>query len=371
MKTRSIPTIIMAAGGTGGHMFPAISLAASLGTKKFNIIFFTDRRKKTSLSFPENCPIVSFPIRRIGGKNPFKILYSGVMMLWVIFLVWRAMRRLRPDLVIGFGSYASLPTMLVAGCIKTKRILHEQNALLGRANRLLASTVDYIALTFRQTDGVEALPDEAKIWTGNPVRQSFIEKASQKWSPPEANAMIRLLVVGGSQGATIMGETVPEALAQLPASMRKNIVLVQQIRKEQESDIGNYYKKLGLKSVRLVPFIEDMAEQLALCHLVIARSGASSLAEITAIGRPSILVPYPHAMDDHQTANAVRISDMGAGWLIPQHAFTAENLSKKLTTLFENPKMLAHAAESAKKMGTLHASQNLSRYVQEMVKRDS
>ncbi|WP_209981455.1 undecaprenyldiphospho-muramoylpentapeptide beta-N-acetylglucosaminyltransferase [Azospirillum picis] len=343
--------IVLAAGGTGGHMFPAEALARELLARGRAVTLVTDRRGH---AFGDALPEV--PVHRIRAASPGSGLagkLKAALQMGLGLLEARAlMRQLDPAAVVGFGGYPSVPTVYAAVQSRVPALLHEQNAVLGRANRMLINGARRLAVAF---PGIEKLDQgqRAKIVrTGNPVRPAIAAHRPAPYAAPEAAGPLRLLVMGGSQGARVFSEVVPAALARLPEALRARIHLAQQCRPEDLEAAREALEPLGLARLELQTFFRDVPERLAACHLAVTRAGASTIAELTCVGRPAILVPYPHATDDHQTANARHLADAGAAWLIPQPALTPEALAGRLSSLLADPGALAAAAAAARGWGT-------------------
>jgi UDP-N-acetylglucosamine--N-acetylmuramyl-(pentapeptide) pyrophosphoryl-undecaprenol N-acetylglucosamine transferase len=255
--------------------------------------------------------------------------------------------------------------MLAAAQLGLPTVIHEQNAVLGRANRLLAPWVRVIATGFPETAALRPADRARAMHTGNPVRPAIAAVADTDYRPPGPERPIDLLVFGGSQGARVFSELVPPALAALPAELRRRLRLSQQARPEDLDGVVAQYAALGLDAT-VKPFFDDMPERLRGAHLVICRAGASTVAELAAVGRPALLVPYPHAMDDHQTANAAQFARAGGGWSVPQDELSAESLAGRLAALFDNPDMLGEAAASARRFACDDAAERLAELAQEL-----
>ena len=366
MKGRSRYLVVLAAGGTGGHVFPAQALAAELVQRGYRLALITDRRGGAfggSLSAVE-----TYRIRAAGvaGKRLAALLLSGPNLAVGMVQARRLLKRLKPAVVVGFGGYASAPTMLAAIFGGLKTALHEQNALLGRANRLLAPKVDRVATSFLVSAGLPAGAQGKVSHTGMPVRPTIAAMRTRPYPGLTNAGPIELLVLGGSQGAQVFSEVVPQAVGQLADGLRRRLRIAQQCRPEDLEGARQRYRALGIEA-DLAAFFDDVPERLARAHLLITRAGASSVAEITAVGRPAILVPYPFAVDDHQTANAHAMDEVGAGWLMPQEAFTAQSLVARLIALFEMPATLEKTAASARTAGRADAAARLADLVAELV----
>ncbi len=358
--------VVLAAGGTGGHVFPAQALAAELVERGYRLALITDRRGGAfggSLS-----AIETYRIRATGvaGKHLAALLLSGPNLAVGTVQARQLLKRLKPAVVVGFGGYASVPTMLAATFSGLRTAIHEQNALLGRANRLLASKVDRVATSFLVSGGLPADAVDKATHTGMPVRPAIAAMRTRTYPDLAGTGPIELLVLGGSQGAQVFSEVIPEAVGQLADQLRRRLRVTQQCRPEDLDRVRRHYGELGVEAI-LAAFFEDVPERLARAHLLISRAGASSVAEITAVGRPAILVPYPYAVDDHQTANAHAMDEVGAGWLIPNEAFTPETLAARVNALFDLPATLEKTAASARAAGRADAAACLADMVAELV----
>lgn len=357
------PLIVLAAGGTGGHVFPAEALASELADRGCRLALVTDRRGGGYGGRLGEVETHRIAAGGIAGKNLAAKMMSAAELAWGTWQARGLLKRLAPKVVVGFGGYASVPTMLAASLLGIPSALHEQNAVLGRANRLLASRVRRIATSFAET---RALPEPGHgagkvkvVHTGMPVRAAIAARRDTPYPSLAGDAPIRILVLGGSQGATILSTVVPEAVARLSGALRPRIRVVQQCRAEDLDKVRATYAANGIEA-ELSTFFDDVPERMAAAHLLIGRSGASTVAEATAIGRPAILVPYPHAIDDHQTANAHAVDEVGAGWLIAQDAFTPAYLAERLDSLLGLPAILTKAAENARRAGRPEAVKRLA-----------
>jgi UDP-N-acetylglucosamine--N-acetylmuramyl-(pentapeptide) pyrophosphoryl-undecaprenol N-acetylglucosamine transferase len=353
------PLVVLAAGGTGGHVFPASALALELERRGIGLAVVTDRRGGDLGGFLANVETHAIRAGGIAGKS-FGGRLRGIVDLALGFLqARRILGRLRPSAVVGFGSYASVPTVLAASLAGIKTAIHEQNAILGRANRFLAGRVHAIATSFEASQGVPAEAAAKACHTGMPVRPQIVAVRARSYPALGPDGPVRLLVLGGSQGARRLSEVVPAAVGALGETLRRRLVVCQQCRAEDEGAVRQAYEGLGV-AAELSPFFADVHERLAEAHLVIARAGASTVAEIATVGRPVILVPYPHAIDDHQSANAHAIDDAGAGWLLPEEALSAESLAARIDSLLGLPRMLERTAASARAVGRPDAAERLA-----------
>jgi undecaprenyldiphospho-muramoylpentapeptide beta-N-acetylglucosaminyltransferase len=357
------PTIVLAAGGTGGHVFPAEALADALTARGIEPVLFTDRRGRSFRGVKRVQPIAGGGIAGLGWaartRSVVALGYGLCQALW-------RLRREAPRAAIGFGGYASLPTMLAATLLGIPTVVHEQNAILGRANRLLAGRVGRIAVSFARMGAIPAGAEAKVTRVGMPVRPAFAGVQTVAYQPPLAHAPIRLLVLGGSQGAQVFSTLIPDAIGRLDPQLRGRLQISQQCRPETLEATRAAYLDLAVDA-ELATFFEDVPFRMADAQLVIARSGASTVAELTAVGRPAILVPYPHATDDHQTANARAIEAAAGGWMLEQKSLTAEALAARLASLLTAPDELAAAAARAREAGTPDAADRLADLVFSMI----
>ena len=357
-------TIVLSAGGTGGHLFPAQALAAELMRRGRRIVLMTDARGRNyEAAFP-GASIATVPSASPSNTNAIGRLVAPLQILSGMFVGFRKLARLKPAAVIGFGGYPSLPVMLAASLAGLPTAIHEQNAVLGRVNRLVASRMRVIAASF---PFARFAPKETQRirYTGNPVRPEAVALAHAPYESPGDNRPIRLLVFGGSQGARALSELVPAALAMLPENIRSRLDVIQQGRPEDVESVRAAYVKAGV-GAEVESFFNDLPRRMARAHLVISRSGASTISELAVIGRPAILIPYPFATDDHQTANASVLANAGAAWVIQQRDLTAEKLSTRLAEIFAQPEELTKRAEAAASLGKPDATQRLADLVDEI-----
>ena len=360
------PHVLLAAGGTGGHVFPAEALASELMDRGYRLGLVTDKRGKAyggALGELETHHIFA---GGIAGKSiPARI--KSVAELGIgTWQAWRLIKRMNPDAVVGFGGYASVPTMMAATFTSTPTAIHEQNALLGRANRLLAGRVDAIATSFAKTRGIPESAGDKIQRTGMPVRAGIAAKADAPYPSVEGDGRLGLVVLGGSQGATVLSEIVPAALMKLPDKIKARLDVTQQCREEDIDAVKAIYQQGGIRA-HLASFIDDVPDRLANAHLLISRAGASSVSEALAVGRPTILVPYPYAADDHQTDNAQAVDAAGAGWIMPQGTFTADALAARLDSLLGLPAVMQKAARCAQDLGNADAAKRLADVVTKMI----
>lgn len=347
--------IFLAAGGTGGHIFPAIAVAEELLGRGYTVSLVTDSRgTDLGRTLPD---VAVHRISASGIRGGVLAKVSGVFSIGMgVLQARRLFSNYRPGCVVGFGGYPSVPTMVAATTRGLPTIIHEQNAVLGRANHLVSKRVSVIATSFEDTTGLGADTLDKAIVTGNPVRAAFSAARDRAYPPVGPNGEgVKLLVLGGSQGATVFSDIVPAAIAGMPETLRRRFAITQQCRAEDIDRVRETYASVGL-TPELSTFFDDVPDRMAAAHIVITRSGASTVAELAEAGRPAILVPYPHATDDHQTANARSVDDKGAGWLIPHDGFTPEALTMHLERFVNHPGVLTDAAAAAHASGGRHAA---------------
>ncbi|MGE0723362.1 MAG: undecaprenyldiphospho-muramoylpentapeptide beta-N-acetylglucosaminyltransferase [Alphaproteobacteria bacterium] len=352
------PRIVLAAGGTGGHLFPAEALARALVGRGAAPILVTDPRTSGF-----SAPIPGLAVHRL----PLQPMRGGIVgrtraavgLAAGTVAAWRLLRRLRPDVVVGFGGYPSVPTVIAAARRGAPVLLHEQNAVLGKANRLLAGRARRIATAFPAVRLLDPALAGRVVETGNPVRPAIIAARGHGYAAPAGDGPIELLVTGGSQGARIFAEVVPAAIGRLPNALRDRLHVIQQARAEDVDRVRAAYRGLAMRAT-VERFFDDIPERLARAALVVARSGASTVAELAVAGRPSVLVPYRLAADDHQTDNARFLDAAGAAWLMPETGLTEAALAGRLEALLGDPSALAAAAARAHACGRPDAAERLA-----------
>lgn len=356
------PLILLAAGGTGGHVFPAEALAAELAHRGYRLGFVTDARGKGFGGAFAEAPLYRIPAGTPTGRSlPGKVL-AAVDIMRGMLTSWRLLARLKPAAVVGFGGYPSLPLMLAATQQRIASLIHEQNAVLGRVNRLVAKRCEAIAVSFPDTRFVPA--GARAVLTGNPVRPAIRDAAGSAYVAPGSEW--RLLVLGGSQGARIFSDIVPAALAALPADLRGRLRVVQQCRPEDLDRVRAAYAAAGIPA-EISSFFANVADLMKASQLVISRSGASSTAEIAVIGRPSLLVPYAFATDDHQTANAAALVRAGAARMVAQRDFTVQVCHDLISELLTAPDALHRMAAAAATLGHGNAAARLADLVDQII----
>ncbi|AEH87983.1 MULTISPECIES: undecaprenyldiphospho-muramoylpentapeptide beta-N-acetylglucosaminyltransferase [Mesorhizobium] len=349
--------ILLAAGGTGGHLFPAEALAHELNERGWSVHLATDDRAERFAGHFPAAAIHPIQSATMGSKNP-------IAMLGAFWKIWRGVRqasaviaRIKPDAVVGFGGYPTLPPLYAATRRKVPTLIHEQNAVMGRANRALAGRVDAIAGGFLPQDTTAV--GAKTVTTGNPVRPAVLEAARTPYAASAGEQPFRLLVFGGSQGAQFFSDAMPGAVALLSDAQRKRLVITQQARADDVARVKAAYAALGV-AVEVSPFFTDMAARMATAHLVISRSGASTVSEIAVIGRPALLVPYPYALDHDQAANAAALAAAGGGEVHPQSSLSPERIAALIGGLMDNPERLAAMAAGAKSAGRPDAARLLA-----------
>lgn len=358
---------MLAAGGTGGHLFPAFALAEELGRRGYAVDLATDMRgDRYGTGFPART-VYKIPSATLASRSPVALARTSVTLARGIRVAWRVLGKVSPGVVVGFGGYPSFPPLIAARMRAIPTALHEQNAVLGRANRMLARRVDAIATSFATTRFLDDPLALKAHFTGNPVRASVIAAAATPYAVSSSEETLRLLVFGGSQGARVFADIVPSALASLPEPVRRRLELVQQAREEDLQRVVAAYAAAGIRAT-VRPFFQDLPERMAASHLVIGRSGASSVAELTVIGRPSILVPLPHALDNDQLQNATRLAESGGAWCIEQRDFSPGRLAAEIERLAGEPSQLAAAAAAAKRAGRPDAVERLADLVEELAR---
>lgn len=354
---------VLAAGGTGGHLIPAFALAAELEKRGHHVALVTDARGATIPGKPDFLPAHVLPAGRIEGKNPLNWVRGLRAILEGRRMALRLFDTFQPSAVVGFGGYPALPTLLAATSARIPAVIHEQNAVLGRVNRYLAGKVDAIATAYRQVDRLSAKHAEKAVLVGNPVRAEVLTLRDQPYPAFSEDGLLRVLVTGGSQGARVLSEVVPDGLAMLQPALRTRLQVIQQCRPEDIDAVRRRYASHGIPA-ELATYFEDMAERLADAHLFIGRAGASTIAELTAVGRPAILIPLPIATDDHQAANTREIVEAGGARAIRQAKFTAVELAKQIQAMAQHPHSLANAAHAAWNCGYPAAASDLADLVE-------
>ncbi len=358
--------VVIAAGGTGGHIYPAQALARALRARGHAPAFITDRRGETFGGDLADVPCHTVRASGIAGRGWLGVLGGMFDLALGTIQAWRLLRRLAPRLTVGFGGYASVPPLFAAAKQGRATLIHEANAVLGRANRLLAPRAGAIATSFEATRGLTRRALAPVVETGNPVRPDIVAAREAAYVPLEAGQPLRLLVLGGSLGATVMSRVVAPALCGLSEELRARLSVTQQCRSEDLQAVRAAYDQAGI-AAELAPFFDGMPDRLAEPQLEICRAGASTVAEVTVVGRPAILVPYQHATDDHQTANAEALVRAGGGWILPEPGFTAESLTAMIEQFIAAPELLARVAEKSRALGRPDAAERLADLAEKLI----
>jgi len=353
---------VLAAGGTGGHMVPAHALAAELKARGHGVLLITDERGARFPGLFEGVPVHILPAGRLGG-GPIGWLKAAGAVVKGRGEAKRLYREHRPDAVVGFGGYPAFPSLLAASSMNIPTVLHEQNAVLGRVNRLLAGDAEAIGTAFEQVDRLKPKFANKTVLIGNPVRAEIAKLGELPFPPFDEVAPLKILVTGGSQGASILSRVVPAGLGMLAPSLRRRLQIVQQCRPEDIERVRALYAELGIPA-ELTTYIENMPEKLADAHLIIGRAGASTVAELAAAGRPAILIPFAAATDDHQTANAREMVKAGGARAIKEDDFTPQVLARQIEALAMDPVALNNAAARALSVGRPHAARDLADLVE-------
>lgn len=361
------PLLILAAGGTGGHVFPAQAVAEEMLGRGWRVHLWTDQRgRQFSQSFPRAVKvreIISGTFSRGSAIVRFTTLFRIAI---GIVISWLKLQKLHPAAVVGFGGYPAFPPLFAAYVLNLPRLIHEQNGVLGKANRILSTRVDLVVCGAVETE----LPAGVKsALAGNPVRSAVLSVANSPYRWPR-KGLVNLLIFGGSQGAEIMDRLVPAAIGQLPFSIRCRLQIVQQVRRSHIERVQQIYQDLGVANHIVADFFSDIPQRMASAHLVIARAGASSVAEIGIIGRPAILIPFAAAANDHQAANARGLVNAGAAIAIEEGEMTAEYLMEEMMCFFEKPSLADHMAAAASEVAMPRAAAKFADIVEDLVEVD-
>ena len=353
---------VLAAGGTGGHLIPAFALAVELERRGHHVALITDERGSRLPGKPASLVAHVLPAGRI-GKNPLHWPRGIAAILEGRRMALRLFESFQPSAVVGFGGYPAFPALWAATGAGIPSVIHEQNAVLGRVNRFLAGRVDAIATSYREVERLKHKYVAKAHLIGNPIRAEVLALREQPFPAFTEDGLLRVLVTGGSQGAGVLSQVVPDGLAMLPAALRSRLQVTQQCRPEDIEAVRDRYASHGIPA-ELGTYFENMAERLADAHLFIGRAGASTVAELTAVGRPAILVPLPIATDDHQAVNTREICAAGGARMIRQDRFTAPELAKQIQAIAMNPQTLATAAHAAWNCGYPNAVADLADLVE-------
>jgi len=359
MSDTSKPLVVIAAGGTGGHMFPAQAFADEMRSRGWTIALVTDERgKKYAKDFPADWRL-EVEAATFGSKLPHKLIESALKLRKGTAEAKKNFEKTRPALIAGFGGYPSYPSLSAARQMGLPIIIHEQNSVLGRVNRLFASSAKFVACGFERLDKLPPAAAAAMRNVGNPVRNAIKAVREKPYPDLSDTGPLNLLVTGGSQGARLFGEVIPAAIAKLTPELRARLHVVQQAREEQVEEVRKAYADAGVKAT-VESFFNDMQTRLADCHMIIARAGASTVTELAIAGRPSILIPLAIATNDHQTANAEGMVTGAAADVVPEPKFTAEMLAPLLTERLSNAGVLKARAKAAWQLGKPNAARDLA-----------
>lgn len=363
MKNDRKLTIVLAAGGTGGHIFPAQALGEELVARGHKAILVTDERREQYKFAEDN----NIDVHVVGIKSPARGKLKAILsILTSTTQAVKLLKRIKPNVVVGFGGYPSLPTVLAAYLLKIRIVIHEQNSVMGRVNRRLASVADRVATSFEKVSHVEEKDRKKIVLTGNPVRPNIRALRDIPYSALEKDEHLHILVTGGSQGASVFSEVVPAAIVSLPDEIKSRIRIDQQCRKEDIENVRKLYSDAGVNA-DLATFFNDIPARLASAHLLICRSGASTVAEMTVAGRPAVFVPYIHATDDHQTSNANALVEKNAAFLMSQKIIRADLISEYIKDFLQRPDVLSTIAINAFELGIPDADKRLADVVCDIV----
>ncbi len=349
--------ILLAAGGTGGHLFPAVAVAKELKARGHEVYLMIDRRAAAFQKDMAGISIIQMPLGPKGpgilGKIKFilSLLYSTLFAFVKIVPI-------RPKAIVAFGGYPSFPVLLASFYMSIPKILHEQNAYLGRVNQWFARAASYLALSFPNTKKIPNSVVGNTVVTGMPLRPAILKLADVPYVPPKKDGPFSILILGGSQGTQVFGEVIPKAIAELPEKLRKHLVITQQSRVGQAELVKEAYNKIGINAT-VAPFFDNVENLMAQAHLMICRAGSSSTWEIITAKRPTLFIPLPSAKDDHQTYNAEYAEKSGGAWVMHQSDLTPKKLSKFLEKLIEDPDMLREASQNLGKIAPQNATEKL------------
>ncbi|GJL86084.1 MAG: UDP-N-acetylglucosamine--N-acetylmuramyl-(pentapeptide) pyrophosphoryl-undecaprenol N-acetylglucosamine transferase [Micavibrio sp.] len=353
--------ILLSSGGTGGHISPARALGHDLMSRGFRVEIMTDERGKKYETMFEGMKTHVVKSGTLGKGLLGKIMGAANLGIGIVQAM-SLVKSLQPTMVIGFGGYPSVPGVFAAQKLKIPTVIHEQNAIIGKANAFLAPKAERIALSLPSVTGLDENDKMRSVVTGNPVREEIAALYTKPYPILEQDGVLRILVLGGSQAATVFNEVLPEALSSLSSSQRAQLEIVQQCQEKDIDDVKKSYDAAGIKA-ELATFFDDVAGELEKAHLVIARSGASTVAEVTTAGRPAIFVPYPHHKDQQQKMNADAVADTGGAWVMTESGFTPEAILARIETFLQNPETLFRAAENARSCGKPDAARKLGNLV--------
>lgn len=364
-KTPRKKFVVLTAGGSGGHIFPAVALAEALKDRGYEILIITDERGRNFEKRQDMFDLKTFRVRSPSG-NLWCKFKSAVSLIGGYFKALKLFWQRKPDIVVGFGGYPSFPPMLAAQHMGIRNIIHEQNAVIGKANLIIAKKADKIAISLPKIIGLTERQESRIVFSGNPVRKNIRNLYNQPYNFPAQSEYFNIFILGGSQGASVFSDVVPEALANLPEHERSRLRVTQQCRQNDIEATRAYYRKSGIPC-DVETFFHDVHDRLKTAHLVIARSGASTVAEVTTAGRPAIFVPYPWHKDQQQKMNADVIADRGGAWVMAQDGFTRDALGTRLLTFLQDPGILQRAAAASKECAMPDAAEKLADVVESLI----
>jgi UDP-N-acetylglucosamine--N-acetylmuramyl-(pentapeptide) pyrophosphoryl-undecaprenol N-acetylglucosamine transferase len=359
MPERTTPVVLLAAGGTGGHLFPAEALALALASRGVIVDLATDPRGgRYGGTFPARQMHI-VPSETVRARNPVSLARTALTLGSGFLKVYRLLGTLKPAIVVGFGGYPTFPPLIAASLRGIPTLIHEQNAVMGRANRMLAKRVTAIGTSFAGVLDAQPKLAAKATRTGNPIRPAVLVAAGQPFDAPLEGGLVRLLVFGGSQGAKVMSDVVPAAIGLLDDALRARLFIAQQARDEDLQRVRKTYEDLRI-AAEVATFFADLPARIAAAHLVVSRSGAGTVAELAAIGRPSMLVPLPGALDQDQFANAAILSLAGGAIRLRQDDFTPQRVAAEITALASDPQKLVAMAAAARSQGAIDAAERLA-----------
>jgi len=353
--------VLISAGGTGGHMFPAEALARDLIGRGYRVALATDKRGEKYKPFADGIPVyvLKSGAMKAGLLAKFQ---AGIALSFGILQGKKLVDKLKPAIVVGFGGYPSFPAVYAAQKKNIPTIIHEQNAILGKANAMLAPKADRIATAWPNINGIKESDSVRVVVTGNPVRPDIAALYNKPYPALEQDGILRILIMGGSLGASVFGDVLPAMIEKLSPDYRNRLEIMQQCRSENIEQVKAAYAQAGVKA-ELDTFFDNVAERLEKCHLFIGRSGAGAVSEVSTAGRPAIYVPYPHHKDQQQKRNADAVFDVGGAWVMTQDGFTVEALQARIETFLQSPESLFNAAENARSCGRPDAARKLGNVV--------
>ncbi len=356
MSSKAIENrVIIATGGTGGHIFPALAVADELISRGVKPIFLLDERGEKYIKKDLNIDIIILPIKNFNSLNIFMNIKNFYLLFLSIIKSIYILLKIRPSLVLGFGGIASLPSLVAAYYLRMPTVIHEQNAVLGRANKFLSNYAKLLLLSFDQTLNIPDKICNRSYVVGNPVRSSFI--GNKKYIIPTKNEKINILILGGSQGAKIFSEVIPNVFRNLPSDLKSRLEIIHQCRDSDIQKVNKYYDESSINH-QTKGFINNISEVLTKSHLVISRAGASSLSEILVARIPSILIPFKYSKDNHQSLNAKKLNIAGASWLIEEDKFIDEKLSNLLNQIFSSLDILSKFSKNTVKLAKPDAAKD-------------